>query len=582
MGVPQSTEQVRIFRLRAITGRLKSILLDATQKQFWVRAQLVPDKVNRMRGHFYGELADIDEDGRTVAKMRAVIWRGEYERIKQKLADDGQPDALNGNREICALCAVRFHEVYGLQLQVFDVDPNFGESHIERNRYRILQKLRAEGLLERNKTTTLVRASLRIGLVTSANTAAYADFTKTLGGSPYAFKILLAASAMQGQMTSAEVVAAISSLIQAQVDVICLVRGGGSPLDLAWFDDEAIARAIAHCPVPVWVGIGHEIDVTVPDFVAHTSHKTPTAVAETLIERIRSLDKDLAIARERLVDACNRELDLAQRSIGQYVNGLLQGARKHLEIYSERFLGQVSKLEASLEARMSGQVAHLGECSVRLHERVRARTEVAELGLENAGRRVEEGIHRHLQQAEVRQVQSLNGLVQGTRKHLGLHEERFHRRATMFRGVVERVFDTRLGRLATKAVRLQGKLRANCDLTERDLKQRQEKVLAAFERVVDGRLSTLALKTSRFSSARYERILDQMLNNLEEKKKRVDALSPEKLLARGYSLTRDERGHILRSVDEVKTGQTIYTQLAKGELASIVTKKEDNQNDRER
>src|SRR6202040_2494789 len=138
MGLPQCTpEQVKIFPLRAITARLKSILLDATNKQFWVRAQLVPDKVNRTSGHFYGELVDIDEDGRTVAKMKIVIWRAEYERIKQKLSDGGQPEALIGNREICALCAVRFHEVYGLQLQIFDVDSNFGESHIERNRYRI-------------------------------------------------------------------------------------------------------------------------------------------------------------------------------------------------------------------------------------------------------------------------------------------------------------------------------------------------------------------------------------------------------------------------------------------------------------
>src|SRR5262249_19720750 len=131
-----------------------------------------------------------------------------------------------------------------------------------------------EGLLERNKATKVLRAPLRIGLITSANTAAYADFTKTLVGSPYGFEIFLAAASMQGQTTSAEVNAAIHKLIQTQVDLICLVRGGGSALDLAWFDDEAIARTIAHCPLPVWVGIGHEIDVTVPDFVAHTSHKT--------------------------------------------------------------------------------------------------------------------------------------------------------------------------------------------------------------------------------------------------------------------------------------------------------------------
>ena len=187
---------------------------------------------------------------------------------------------------------------------------------------------------------------------------------------------------------------------------------------------------------------------------------------------------------------------------------------------------------------------------------------------------VEEGAWRHIQRAEGRQFQNLNGLVEGTRKHLTLHEERFHRWVAIFRGTLERTFDASLGQLATKAVQLQEKIHGSHDLNERDLNQRQEKLLAAFDRVVEGRLNTLTLKTSRFTVTQHERILDRMLRNLEEKRKRLDALSPEKLLARGYSLTRDEQGRILRSVDEVKTGQTIHTQLANGELASIVTKKE--------
>ncbi len=126
--------QPKAHRLRSVTAGLKALLLDATKKSFWVRAQLVSDKVNRYGGHFYGELMDIDDNGQTLAKMRVVIWRAEYQKIRQKLLDDGQPDALDGNREICVQCAVRFHEVYGLQLQIFDVDPAFGESHIDRNR----------------------------------------------------------------------------------------------------------------------------------------------------------------------------------------------------------------------------------------------------------------------------------------------------------------------------------------------------------------------------------------------------------------------------------------------------------------
>jgi exodeoxyribonuclease VII large subunit len=297
---PNSVEPINICRLRSVTNRLHDILLEYTKKQFWVRAQLVSDKGTRKAGHFFGELVDVGDRGETVAKMRAVIWRDEYEKIQQKLIEDGQTDSLHGNREICALCSLRFHEVYGLQLQIFDVDPNFGESHINRNRRKILEKLQKDGLLVKNKATVLATAPLRIGLITSGNSAAYADFTTTLGASRFSFKVSLVSTTMQGPGTAGEVVTAIRTLIRSQVDVICLVRGGGSPVDLAWFDHEAIGRTIGNSPVPVWVGIGHEIDVTVPDLVAHTRFNTPTAVAEALVERIRTLDNDLHLSRDRL------------------------------------------------------------------------------------------------------------------------------------------------------------------------------------------------------------------------------------------------------------------------------------------
>src|SRR5277367_894562 len=149
----------KVFPLRAVTGRLKTILLDATKKQIWVRAQFVADRSGRQAGHCYGEFVESDEQGQPVARMRVVIWQREHERIKQKLKETGQPESLSANKEICALCSVRFHEVYGLQLQVFDVDPYFGEAQIEGNRRRILEELQAEGLLGKNKTHS-IRADL--------------------------------------------------------------------------------------------------------------------------------------------------------------------------------------------------------------------------------------------------------------------------------------------------------------------------------------------------------------------------------------------------------------------------------------
>ncbi len=569
-----SSVQPKIHRLRVVTARLKALLLDATKKNFWVRAQLVSNKGNRQGGHFYGELVDIDDNGQTLAKMRVVIWRAEYQKIRQKLLDDGQPDALEGNREICAYCAVRFHEVYGLQLQVFDVDPTFGESHIDRNRRQILEKLQREGLLDKNKTTELVAAPLRIGLITSANSAACADFTKTLGASPFSFKTLLVPAAMQGQATANEVVAAIGTLVASRVEVICLVRGGGSPMDLAWFDDEAIGRAIANCPVPVWVGIGHEIDLTVPDFVAHTPHKTPTAVAEALVERIRVLDNDLALFRDRLLEVFSRRMELADRSIVQNRNGLQQGTRKHLEIQNERFLGHVLKLESALDAMVAGRARRLSECVIQLKERVRGEIGSGEQSLGNTTSRFEDGLTRRLQRAHEAGLRGVNGLVEGIRKHLAWNEERFRRRAVTLRGAIDKAFDSRAGLLATMCILLEERSRGGQADGQRELDRRKHELLAAVDRIVDGRQKILDLKTSRFGFAQYQQSLERASRHLDEKGKRLIALSPERHLARGYSITRDGQGRVIRDARETQVGEPIHTQLAEGFLTSTVVHKE--------
>src|SRR5262249_322008 len=150
-------------------------------------------------GHFYCELADVDENGTKIAQMRAVIFKWALHDINRKLQEAGERDGLKGNREIHAHCSVNFHGVYGLSLVIHDVDPYGGEAQIDRNRRMILKKLKSEGVLEKNKGTAIPAAALRIGLITSKGTAAYHDFCKTLQSVPYSFKVIVAACTMQGE-----------------------------------------------------------------------------------------------------------------------------------------------------------------------------------------------------------------------------------------------------------------------------------------------------------------------------------------------------------------------------------------------
>jgi exodeoxyribonuclease VII large subunit len=149
-------------------------------------------------------------------------------------------------------------------------------------RRKILEKLQKEGLLDKNKKLALAEVPLRIGLITAPGSAAFKDFTTVLLQSGFSFQILLASARMQGAATESTVTEAFAALAKHSLDCICLVRGGGAKTDLVFFDSENICRAIAACPVPVLTGIGHEIDRSRADVVAHADLITPRDCAKYL------------------------------------------------------------------------------------------------------------------------------------------------------------------------------------------------------------------------------------------------------------------------------------------------------------
>lgn len=406
-----ASQPPRIFRLAAVTGRIRDLLLEVSAKRFWVQAQLVARSAARS-GHFYGELLDIDDDGQTVAKMSAVIWRSTLAEIRQKLARAGSSELLEGNRDICVLCSVTYHEVHGLSLQIHDVDPNFGEAHIDRNRRLILERLSAEGLLEANGLLPLAVAPLTIGLITAAGSAAANDFLRTIAESPYSFRVILASAAMQGERLEDDVVQALNDLSHLPVSLVAIVRGGGSPVDLAWFDNEAVARRIAEMPVPVWVGIGHEIDTGVLDHVAHHAFKTPTALAEALVQQIAGLDDRLQIATDRLATLSRRPIELAERSLERSGVGLVQGTRKLLSLAESHLATHLSLLRAAAFRATFSRDSRLAEATAALRSATVHRVRDASNHVADAAQRALHAAHVGLQQRHVH----LAGLTQRLRQ----------------------------------------------------------------------------------------------------------------------------------------------------------------------
>ena len=266
----------------------------------------VVGEVQRFRpsaaGHQYFDLVEKGEGGardQVVGVLSAVIWKGEYLRLRPVLERAGERLA-DGLRIRCRV-SVDFYPPGGrLQVQIREIDPAFTLGDLAQRRQETLQALAEAGLMERNRALPLPALPFAIALVTSTGSAAYHDFLATLRESGFAFRVLVVHSAVQGAEAERSLPGALALAAGAACDCVVLIRGGGSKSDLAVFDSQAVAEAIARAAKPVLTGLGHEIDESVADLVAHQSFKTPTKVAEELVARIAAAELAVARLREQL------------------------------------------------------------------------------------------------------------------------------------------------------------------------------------------------------------------------------------------------------------------------------------------
>lgn len=282
------------YSLFDLQSLLKSVITGAFADLYWVIAEIAEYKCNQ-RGHCYLELVE-KKDDRTIAQAKGNIWAYEYRKIIQKFeAATGEP--LRAGMKMLLLVGVNYHEVYGLSLNIRDIDPSYTMGEMALKKREVIARLAKEGLLDRNKSLPLPLVPLRIAVVSSPTAAGYGDFSGHLDRNPYGYRFShrLFPALMQGQDAVPSIIAAMEKvrLSGTPYDMVALVRGGGSAADLSCFDAYELAAEIAGFPLPVISGIGHEKDDSVADLVSHTRMKTPTAVAEFIISGVKTFEETL-------------------------------------------------------------------------------------------------------------------------------------------------------------------------------------------------------------------------------------------------------------------------------------------------
>ncbi len=273
------------FSVGELSDAIGNAVRAAFRDEVWVRGE-IHDLSRPASGHVYLTLVEERPEGGK-ATLSVMLSAANKVAVNRALTRAGGSVRMVDGTEVRIRGRLDWYGPRGqLQLRMTAIDPAYTLGQLEMARAELLARLEEEGLLGRNGALPLPLVPLRIGLVTSRNSAAEADFLDELTRSGISFHVIAVDVRVQGVGAPRHIAAGIASLAARACDVIAVVRGGGARTDLACFDHELVARAIALAPVPVVTGVGHEIDRSVADDLAHTVAKTPTAAAQVLVDRV--------------------------------------------------------------------------------------------------------------------------------------------------------------------------------------------------------------------------------------------------------------------------------------------------------
>ncbi|MCI7471676.1 MAG: exodeoxyribonuclease VII large subunit [Bacteroidales bacterium] len=346
--------------LQEFNNRIKRLLADPSVMNCWVVAETTDVRINQ---HCYLQLLEKNpKTGATVAKIKAIIWGNQFRflnaRFKQVTGRD-----IGNDMKIMVCLSVNYSPQYGLTVVINDINPEFTLGDMERQRQEILNRLTQEGIIGQNKTVPVPPVLQRIAIVSAAGAAGYGDFMKQLTDNKYGvcFYPCLFQATMQGVKTVPTVLAALDKVEQNQhlFDCVVIIRGGGGTEELNSFDNYDLARRVATFPLPVIVGIGHERDITVLDYVAGIRVKTPTAAAEHIILQAANALAHIGDLSNQVVSIARDYIARAKEQLSYYAGNLPIMAQRIIDTNTLRLQNFIQNIPLHVQRRIEGENAQL-------------------------------------------------------------------------------------------------------------------------------------------------------------------------------------------------------------------------------
>ena len=311
-------EYIDLFEFQT---RLKQGVESLFPNRLWLKAEVSAVKA-RSGGHCYLELSQSDENG-LLAKTNAIIWSSKYRFIAPYFQSvTGSP--LQEGMVVLVEVQPTYSQLYGFSLIINDMDPEFTLGAKELERQRTIERLQKEGLMELQKELTLPLLPYDIAVISAEDAAGYRDFVRHIAGNPYGFQlnVELYPALMQGTDCPSSIISALDAVLNSgkKYDAVLILRGGGSKLDLACFDNYDLAAVIAQYPLPVLTAVGHDQDFHVCDMVAHEYLKTPTELADFLLDIYEDEDARLSTYQTRIKLAFSGRLSAMEMALDRYLD----------------------------------------------------------------------------------------------------------------------------------------------------------------------------------------------------------------------------------------------------------------------
>ncbi len=329
------------FTVSELNHLIRDVINMGFPNSLWVCGEIQGYNRNKDKNHIFFELCEKDPQSKDIiAKIGLVIFSGRKAYIEGILKGAENAFELKDDIQVKFLCKIDFYPPHGaMRLIVDSIDPVYTLGLIAQQKQRLIALLKKKRILDKNKAYSLPFLPLRIGLITSYDSAAYNDFIAELGSSGFAFQVFYRNTLMQGKMAEADVCQALLELNRFDsLDVLVITRGGGSIAELSCFDSELIAEGIAQSRYPVLSGIGHEINITITDLASHTFLKTPTAVAQFLILRVNNSLLEMEQKAHTAINLSQQMIEYKKQRLRNLAGSLYSQTSTYLKTHEKNIL----------------------------------------------------------------------------------------------------------------------------------------------------------------------------------------------------------------------------------------------------